>query len=121
MAAQPAITWPVSEVSTCSSATATTTSSGGTAAATTSSRARLGLAPRRPGDDLLNGWNGNDRLIAGLGADLLSGREGDDLLYAVEIDGEVDDVNCGPDGDRAVVREEDKTTGCEWVMLLRFS
>ena len=56
------------------------------------------------GDDMLRGGDGMDVLLAG---------GGDDKVQAV--DGERDQVECGPGRDTAVVDRVDSTSGCEIV------
>jgi Ca2+-binding RTX toxin-like protein len=77
------------------------------------------------GNDLLTGAQGNDRLVAGHGADLIAGDIGNDVLYTIEVDGVVDQVDCGEnagDFDRVFVRKEDIVArNCEWYRILRVS
>jgi Ca2+-binding RTX toxin-like protein len=74
------------------------------------------------GNDLLTGAQGNDRIVAGRGADLVAGDVGDDILYSIEVDGAVDQVDCGEspgDFDRVFVRAEDVVSHCEWWRVFR--
>jgi Ca2+-binding RTX toxin-like protein len=57
-----------------------------------------------PGEDLVSGKAGADRLLGGDGPDVIWARDGDR-----------DRVNCGDDGDLAVVDRGDAALGCRWI------
>jgi Ca2+-binding RTX toxin-like protein len=74
---------------------------------------------------ILNGGNGNDRLIGHGGPDDIAGGGGDDNLSALAGNDVVraadfahDDVHCGPGMDRAKADAQDDLTGCENVTLV---
>jgi Ca2+-binding RTX toxin-like protein len=70
-------------------------------------------------DDRLVGNGGNDRLWGGAGADDLEGSVGVDEILSIEYDLAVDHIDCGTGSDRAIVRPEDTTFGCERVIVIR--
>jgi Ca2+-binding RTX toxin-like protein len=72
----------------------------------------------RPGDDRLAGGVGSDVLFAGFGEDTLAGGRGRDVLWALAPDEQVDTLDCGPGFDVARVRDEDRTVGCERVVVV---
>jgi Ca2+-binding RTX toxin-like protein len=73
------------------------------------------------GDDLsgdgdanrLDGGPGEDLLVGNAGADLLGGGNAPDVVEA--RDGEKDRVNCGDDGDLAIVDRSDTVRDCSWI------
>lgn len=69
---------------------------------------------------MLYGEDGNDRMYAGPGTDVVSGGNGNDVIYALELDGNLDSIDCGPGFDNAWVRanEKDVTDNCEVVHKL---
>ena len=87
---------------TCSTAPTATTSSAGA-----------------PGDDNVDGGNGNDRLFVGSGLDVENGGDGDDILHALAHDNQVDMLDC--EGGQDVVwlnpNENDTYVNCEVVRM----
>jgi Ca2+-binding RTX toxin-like protein len=73
------------------------------------------------GRDVLRSGDGNDNLLLSFGADRAWAGDGDDSLQ-VDVDGEVDQVSCGP-GDDTVqfTRREpaDRYLGCEHFKVVR--
>jgi Ca2+-binding RTX toxin-like protein len=73
------------------------------------------------GDDLtgdgdanrLDGGAGEDLLIGNRGRDLLEGGRAPDLVEA--RDGNADQLNCGADGDLAIVDRNDTVRDCKWI------
>lgn len=72
--------------------------------------------------DTLTGDRNDNTFSSGAGEDLVDGRGGADVLdsgNAPDIvwarDGERDRVNCGDDGDLAVVDRRDTVRGCKWT------
>jgi Ca2+-binding RTX toxin-like protein len=73
------------------------------------------------GDDLsgdgdangLDGGPGEDLLTGNAGGDLLDGGNAPDLIQA--RDGDRDRVNCGDDGDLAIVDRSDTVRDCKWI------
>jgi Ca2+-binding RTX toxin-like protein len=73
------------------------------------------------GDDLsgdgdpnrLDGGPGEDLLIGNAGADILQGGNAPDVIEA--RDGAEDRVNCGDDGDLAIVDRADTVRDCKWI------
>jgi Ca2+-binding RTX toxin-like protein len=57
-----------------------------------------------PGEDFVDGNPGSDRLAGGNASDLVRARDGD-----------ADVVDCGDDGDLAIVDRSDTVRDCEWV------
>jgi Ca2+-binding RTX toxin-like protein len=73
------------------------------------------------GDDL-SGDNDDNMIDAGPGEDLVTGRAGRDILEGGNApdliqarDGDSDRVNCGDDGDLAVVDRRDTVRDCKWT------
>src|SRR6266508_962180 len=70
------------------------------------------------GDDRLLGERGSDVLVGGPGHDTLVGDRGNDRLWTA--DGEVDELDCGPQVDWVVADRVDHISGnCEHVRLVR--
>jgi Ca2+-binding RTX toxin-like protein len=73
------------------------------------------------GFDVIRCGDGNDRIDGGFGEDELFGGRGNDTILAV--DGQTDQVNCGPGGnDTAYVDQEDnvdpeQATICEHIFV----
>jgi Ca2+-binding RTX toxin-like protein len=74
---------------------------------------------------VLNGGNGNDRLVGHDGPDNMNGAGGEDILNALAgndvlrtADGVHDDANCGPGTDKATVDLQDDRAGCEDVTVV---
>lgn len=75
---------------------------------------------------VLNGGNGNDRVVGHGGPDDITGAGGADALIALagsdvvrSADGIADTVNCGPGQDKATADNKDDLTGCEDVVISR--
>jgi Ca2+-binding RTX toxin-like protein len=88
------------------------------------------------GRDLVDGWTGTDRMVGAEGGDwvvdghldesskndVLSGGEGDDILFGNHVPAVKDRVSCGGGFDRAVVDRKDMVADdCERVRLVRGS
>lgn len=67
------------------------------------------------GNDMVYGGDQDDKVYGGTGADFLSGGNGNDLLTSDELDGAVDNLDCGPGFDEAKLRLEDNADNCEVV------
>jgi Ca2+-binding RTX toxin-like protein len=73
------------------------------------------------GDDLsgdgdansIDGGSGEDLITGNGGHDILEGGSAPDLIQA--RDGETDRVNCGDDGDLAIVDQRDTVRDCNWI------
>ena len=65
------------------------------------------------GPNVLQGAEGNDRILGGPGADVLFGNHGDDILQS--LDGENDVVQCGEGEDGVVSDRSDTRTDCDYI------
>ena len=72
----------------------------------------------RPGDDTIDGGDGNDRIWVGSGADVENGGDDNDVMHALAADNQVDRVDCGPGNDVAYenASEHDVFVNCETVI-----
>jgi Ca2+-binding RTX toxin-like protein len=61
----------------------------------------------------LRGGSGEDLITGKAGPDVLDGGEAPDLIWA--RDGDTDAVDCGDDGDLAIVDRGDTVRGCKWI------
>jgi Ca2+-binding RTX toxin-like protein len=61
----------------------------------------------------LRGGSGEDFIIGNAGPDVLDGGDAPDLVWA--RDGDADAVDCGDDGDLAIVDRGDTVRGCKWI------
>jgi len=88
------------------------------------------------GRDLVDGWTGTDRMVGAEGGDwlvdgqldeaskndVLSGGDGDDIIFGDHVPAVKDIVSCGGGFDRAVVDRKDVVADdCEEVLLVRGS
>ncbi len=86
------------------------------------------------GRDLIDGWTGSDRMLGGEGGDwltdghldeaskndILSGGDGDDILFGDHVPAVKDKVSCGGGFDRAVIDSKDVVANdCEKMLLVR--
>jgi Ca2+-binding RTX toxin-like protein len=67
------------------------------------------------GPDRLDGGDGPDRIAGAAGTDVLVGGSGDDQLVA--RDGAPDQIDCGPGRDVAHLDAADSAAGCEVILL----
>jgi Ca2+-binding RTX toxin-like protein len=61
----------------------------------------------------LRGGSGEDLITGKAGPDVLDGGDAPDLIWA--RDGDADAVDCGDDGDLAIVDRGDTVRGCKWI------
>jgi Ca2+-binding RTX toxin-like protein len=61
----------------------------------------------------LRGGSGEDLITGKAGPDVLDGGDAPDLVWA--RDGDTDAVDCGDDGDLAIVDRGDVVRGCKWI------
>jgi hypothetical protein len=61
----------------------------------------------------LSAGSGEDLVTGNAGPDILDGGDAPDLIWA--RDGDTDSVDCGGDGDLAIVDRGDTVRGCKWI------
>jgi Ca2+-binding RTX toxin-like protein len=73
-----------------------------------------------PGDDYINGGRESDAMEGEAGDDTLKGGKGQDFIDAANDEGvgDVDDVDCGPGYDTAIVNTGDTYARCEDVTIV---